>query len=126
MKVETRLDPARNVRVHTATGKANGSDIINALREIYTSNYYTQRMNVLWDARKLDLEGIEPGGLQAVFDYTKVRWGTVKGTKMAFVVNGTKEHRVVADMFAYMAKRRMLSSTKVFTNIDDARAWLDE
>ena len=110
--------------VHRCTGKLSIKDFIDAFDSAIQLEGYKIGMNVLWDVQNMKIENHFENIQQLVSHVSFKRKSRGTGYRLAAITESSMQ-KMLANIFKALASP--LSFTiSVFSNEDDARAWLME
>jgi hypothetical protein len=83
-KIETQIDPERDLTIHTASGEISADEILRKIRSYYKGNEVTRLL--LWDLTSADIRKLSASDVRDFVDLTNSLTGPRAGGKTAVVV----------------------------------------
>ena len=123
MTLTTTIDNETGARSQVVTGELTPEELLNALEQIYTGPDYQPEVRALWDLRGAQLHRFSQRDIRRVADFVAANRNAPPGTPAALVVGRTLDFGL-ARMYEQMLVASTEVRTKVFRDIDEARAWL--
>ncbi len=125
MAIDIKVDHDNQIRTATITGKVTFEDLLSKLKEIYVDRDIYDLPNSLWDIRQADVSSFTADQISKVAEFVAGNWGLEGKNKTALVAD---ENFIfgLSRMYELMIKFKSPSSTRAFTNYDDALIWLKE
>jgi len=122
MRIETKFDKEKSVRIHQMTGVVNLPEFQEGLRALYASPDFNPDLNALWDVRQADFSKVSPNDVRALMQVVASNWGKDGKCRAAIVVGGMAEYglcRMYESQFGPAAPCKI----KIFLDIELAWKW---
>ena len=123
MPIETSIDSATGLRTHVATGTLTPDELENALLGAYRRSDYRPEANSLCDLRGVDVEAFTGPEVRRIVDAVLKHRGAPPGIRTAIVVGRDLSYGL-ARMFAQQLEAESPSDVTVFSDMNEAMAWL--
>ena len=125
MPASWEIDVQARLTTVTVTGKFTVDQAQQTLLELYAQPSYNLPMDDLWDLREA-LVDIGPGDMLRFVRFIFGRRGGPRTDRTALVVTGGGHQFGLSRMYQTYADTILSLPVSVFTDIDEARAWLGD
>lgn len=123
MKVFYEIIPEKNLANIVFIGQFNLSDFIDGYRNMLSDSRFNAGMNVVWDARAMDMSQIQLEDIMQFGEFT-VAFTERRGRgKSACVIDSAVQHSI-ARLFELGAKDRIITDFRIFDSMEQAQQWL--
>jgi hypothetical protein len=122
MPITWTIDEAAKLTTVSVAGSLTLAEARQAITELYAQPSYRPPMVDLWDLRDAQMQ-VSPGDVQAFVYFLRSRRGDRGTDRTALVVGGGFEFGI-SRMYQAHAEASLPLAIQVFTELDDAYAWL--
>lgn len=124
MAYSCAIETKRGLGVITLTGSVDDNDLVEAMRDLYSSGGWRRGFNILWDGTGIAELVIDRPGLDQIVEETGEFQNRIGSGKSAFVVRRQLDEsmtKIILRMTRTSERERRL-----FRNTKDALDWLSE
>jgi len=123
MPIETTYHEAENLRHHVLTGKFNGQELIEQVKQTYAAPGFVLRARSIWDVSRADVSEVTRDELRVLASFIQGAWRDTSDLRAAFVT-GSDLNFGMARMYEQLQGVYQEDSIRVFREAEPAWEWV--
>jgi hypothetical protein len=122
MKVNTVVDQAASIMIHTVTGEMTIDEIKSSYEAIVSNPEFQEDMNSIWDMRDADASKVDRQDVIRIARYFETQLKNRAEFKVAVIVSRIFEYDLSRTY--QVAAADLAAKIGIFHNLEEAKKWL--